>query len=174
MCVIRIGGEQAEYLAINLLGRSYPACQDYWDGNWMRAEVEVVVGGFGSRVTGDLRTDELARFHEQFSRLQESLRGTAEFVTFEGWLSVRVVGDGRGHMRLQCEVRDEPGVGNTLIGHPPWRESLTEPIRYRDRCFQSAEGTSANLPRCVRPQHAGYNVSASRASSSDRSGSFSL
>lgn len=128
MCVIRIGGEQAEYLTIKLFGRSHPACQDYWDGNWLRAEVEVEATGFRGLVTGDLRTDELARFHEQLSRLQESLRGTAEFVTMEGWLSIRVVGDGRGHMRFECEVRDEPGIGNTLTCEFGYDQTFVPPI----------------------------------------------
>jgi hypothetical protein len=114
MCVIRIGGEQAEYLAINVLGRSHPACTDYWDGNWLCVEVEVVAGGFRGLVTGGVRTDELDRFHGQFARLQELLKGTAEFTTMEGWVTIRVIGNGRGHMRFQCAVRDEPGTGNTL------------------------------------------------------------
>jgi hypothetical protein len=128
MCVIRIGGEQAEYLAIHLLGRSHPARQDYWDGNWLRAQVEVAAGGFRGLVIGDLRADEFARFHEQFSRLQESLRGTAEFVTMEGWLSIRVIGDGRGHMSFECEVRDEPGIGNTLSCEFECDQTFVPPI----------------------------------------------
>jgi hypothetical protein len=37
MFIIRVGGEEAEFLAITLLGRSYPECTDYWDGNWLPA-----------------------------------------------------------------------------------------------------------------------------------------
>ena len=37
--------------------------------------------------------DELLAFHDQLARLQESLRGTAEFATMEGWLSIRVEGN---------------------------------------------------------------------------------
>jgi hypothetical protein len=128
MCVIRIGGERAEYLAIKLFGRQHPTCQDYWDGNWLRAEVEVVAGGFRGLVTGDLRTDELAIFHEQLSRLQESLRGKAEFATMERWLFIRVVGDGRGHMRFECELRDEPGMGNTLMCEFGYDQTFVPPM----------------------------------------------
>jgi hypothetical protein len=65
-------------------------------------------------VGGHIRADELAAFHGQMVALQRSLRGSAEFATMEGWLSVRVEGDGRGHMTCRCVIRDKPGVGNTL------------------------------------------------------------
>jgi hypothetical protein len=128
MCVIRIGGEQAEFLAITLLGRSHPGCTDYWDGNWLRAEVEVVAGGFRGLVYGDLRTDELVRFHEELSRLQETLRGTAEFMTLELWLTIRVIGDGKGHMTFECEVRDGPGTGNLLSCTLSYDQTFVRPM----------------------------------------------
>ncbi len=65
-------------------------------------------------ISGDLRAEELARFYEQLLRLQESLRGTAEFETMERWLAIRVAGDGKGHLAFRCIVSDEPGIGNTL------------------------------------------------------------
>jgi hypothetical protein len=128
MCLIRIGVEPDDYLAIHVLGRSHPDCTDYWDGNWLRAEVDVVVGGFRGRVTGDLRSDELAQFHEELSRLHESLRGSAELATMENWLSIDVVGDGRGHMTFECEVRDAPGYGNTLRCEFGYDQTFIPPI----------------------------------------------
>ena len=80
----------------------------------MTASVEVQAGGFRGSVGGHLRAEELVAFHGQLARLPESLRGTAEFATMEGWLSIRVGGDGRGHMECRWVVRDEPGIGNTL------------------------------------------------------------
>jgi hypothetical protein len=101
-------------LKIALLGRSHPGADDYWDGNWVRAAVDVQTGGFRGSVAGDLRAEELAQFLNQLAPLQETLLGTAEFETMEGWLSIRVAGDGRGHMEFRCVVRDQPGIGNTL------------------------------------------------------------
>jgi hypothetical protein len=114
MCEIVIRSEGDDCLTIALLGRSHPRATDYWDGNWVRAAVEVAAGGFRGKVGGDLRADELARFHEQLVRLQQSLRGTAEFETMERWLSIQGTGDGKGHMEFRCTVRDQCGVGNTL------------------------------------------------------------
>src|SRR5262245_7926626 len=114
MGAVAIRGESGELLTIAVLDRSHPDCVDYWDGNWLRAAVEVRAGGFHGAATGELRTDELAAFSEQLARLQESLQGEAAFDTMERWLSIRVTGDGRGHLEFRCVVRDYPGIGNTL------------------------------------------------------------
>jgi hypothetical protein len=114
MCEVTIRAEGGGFLNITLLGRSHPGAADYWDGNWLRAAVKVEAGGFRGSVSGDLRANELAQFLHQFAGLQKSLQGTAKFETMEGWLSIQVTGDGRGHMEFRCTVLDEPGVGNSL------------------------------------------------------------
>ncbi len=114
MCEVSIRCERGEFLTIVVQRRSNLDCTDYWDGNWVVVKVDVSVGGFRGSMTGDLRTDELARFLEQLVQLQVSLQGTAEFQTMEDWLSIRASGDGCGHMTFECTVRDQPGIGNTL------------------------------------------------------------
>ena len=89
MCTIRIGGEEFEFLAISILGRSHPDAGDYWDGNWVRASVEVAAGGFRGEVAGDL-AEELASFHREVARLAGSLAGEARLATMEEWLSIVV------------------------------------------------------------------------------------
>jgi hypothetical protein len=114
MCTIHIGGESAEYLTLEVLGRSYPGSTDFWDGNWLHTHVEVAVGGFRGSVEGDIRVPEFISFYEQLEVLYRSLEGAAEFSTLESWLSLHVVGDGRGHVVVNGEVQDTPGVGNRL------------------------------------------------------------
>ncbi len=114
MCEVAIRCEGGDFLTLTLLGRSHPGAADYWDGNWVRAAVEVKAGGFRGSVGGEFRAEELALFHDQLARLHQSLRGTAEFATMEQWLSIRVTADGRGHMEFRCALRDQPGIGNTL------------------------------------------------------------
>ena len=114
MCDVAIRCEGGEFLTIALNGRSHPGSTDYWDGNWIRASVEVLAGEVRGTIGGDLRPNELPAFYGHLAGLQESLRGTAEFLTMEGWLSFRVDGNGRWHMVCRCVIRDEPGIGNTL------------------------------------------------------------
>jgi hypothetical protein len=104
--MIRIGND-SQHLTITLLGRSHPGSEDFWDGNWVRAEIAVVAGGFRGTVGGDLRGEELDRFRDGLMRLNQSLHGEAELATMEGLLRVRVVGDGRGRIAVDFEVWDE-------------------------------------------------------------------
>ena len=40
------------------------------------------------------------------------MSGSAEFATMEGQLSLRLVGDGKGHIELRGELADQTGIGN--------------------------------------------------------------
>jgi hypothetical protein len=111
---ITVRSDGGDMLKITLFGRSYPDAVDSDDGNWLQTAIKVVAGGFRGSVACCFRAEELAEFHGQLARLQESLNGTAVFESMEGQLSVSVTGDGRGHMHLKCTIRDQPGIGNTL------------------------------------------------------------
>src|SRR4051812_5561709 len=89
VCSIRIGGDQAEYLALTVNGRERPDASDYWDANWLICTAEVVAGHFRGRLDRSLRTDELERFYQQVIPLYERLSGEAELSTMEGWLTLR-------------------------------------------------------------------------------------
>jgi hypothetical protein len=107
-----IGSLDSQYLLVRPLNRSQS--EDYWDGNWMNALVELAVGAFRGRFTANLRTDEFARFRSELESLYDSLSGSAEFHSMEEWLTIRFTGDARGHFDIRCTVRDQAGVGNTL------------------------------------------------------------
>ncbi len=109
-----LGKSTSEHLRIEVLRRTHPNATDYWDGNWVSVHVGVRVGGFDGRADGDLRAEELHSFREQLARLHATLKGEAVFRTREEWLSVRLVGDGRGHLDARGVLRDVPGTGNRL------------------------------------------------------------
>lgn len=111
---VLLGKGTSAHLRIEVLRRTHPAATDYWDGNWVSAHVVVRAGGFDGRADGDLRTEELLAFREQLARLHATLEGEAVFATMEEWLSVRLVGDGRGHVEAKAVLRDAPGIGNRL------------------------------------------------------------
>ena len=111
----RLGGETTEYVEVTILGRSAPDATDFWDGNWLLAEVRLRTGGFTGAFRASLRTHEIADFAAELGRLQTALGETAELRTMEKQLELSLVGDGRGHFQIKGEARDEAGMGNELL-----------------------------------------------------------
>lgn len=114
MCHIRIGEIEGEQLTLTLSGREVPDATDFWDGNWLRCTAEVASGAFRGRLEGSIRRDEIAEFHREVQVLHERLTGEAVFETMEAWLSIRLIGDGRGHIEARCRICDDIAFGNTL------------------------------------------------------------
>jgi hypothetical protein len=110
-----IGSLASEHLLVEPTHWEFPDAEDYWDGNWVYANVTVVVGGFRGSYEAMLRTEEFVRFRDHLGQLYGKLTGAAAFETMEHWLAIRVEGDGRGHFTAKCEARDQPGMGNKLL-----------------------------------------------------------
>src|SRR5262245_58655106 len=108
MGIIHIGGEQAEFLTLTVHGRSLPHATDYWDGNWLACTAEVSAGAFRGTLDGLLRNKDLSRFLERLQGLYERLTGEALFDTLDGWLDLRLIGDGRGHVEVEGQLVDDP------------------------------------------------------------------
>jgi len=87
---------------------------DYWDGNWVYATIRIAARAFRGEFEAQLRTDEFVGFRDRLRPLQQKLDGAAKFETMEGWLSVDIEGDGKGHFHAACEAVDRPGLGNRL------------------------------------------------------------
>ena len=111
---ILFGNQDTECLMVEILGRSYPNYTDYWDGNWLNARVVLSVGGFKGQIGNNLRAEEFLSFRDEIAKLNSTLSGKATFSTMEQWISINITGDGKGHVILKGQVRDQAGTGNTL------------------------------------------------------------
>lgn len=109
-----VGRLSGEHLSIRPLRRRFPDAQDYWDGNWLDAEITLRVGAFRGAYEAQLRTDDFSRFRDALRRLYDELTGDAAFLSLEQWLRLRLVGDGRGHIAVTCDAMDAAGLGNRL------------------------------------------------------------
>lgn len=108
------GQSERERIAVNVLSYERPISGDYYDDNWLLVAINVSVGGFSGRARAAFGAGELVRFSQQLHLLYDSLSGSAEFRTLEDQLSLTLVGDGRGHIRLTGEFLDDAGIGNRL------------------------------------------------------------
>lgn len=111
---LTIGSARSEYLRLQPLRRSHPERTDFWDGNWLVVTLDVRVGAFRATFPATFRTTDFGEFRRQLAALHHTLVGEAVLETLEEWVSLRIVGDGRGHLEVRGSVTDEPGLGNRL------------------------------------------------------------
>jgi hypothetical protein len=115
MIGFRIGRNDSEYLGVRITGRSHPGSQDFWDGNWVNADIEIDAGSFRGRYGAYLRAEELEGFRDALARLYSFDAKEAKFETMEKQLNIRITGNGLGHFMAECEALDQAGIGNRLI-----------------------------------------------------------
>ncbi|MFI5297520.1 MAG: hypothetical protein ACHREM_05425 [Polyangiales bacterium] len=80
----------------------YPQNDDYWDGNWVYADITIVSRAFRGGYEALLRTEEFVQFRRQLAELHGRVQGEAMYETMENWLRISVVADGRGHLAAKC------------------------------------------------------------------------
>jgi hypothetical protein len=109
------GQSERERIEAEVFGYERQRVGEYWDDNWLTVEIRVQAGRFRGNARAAFITDDLVGFVSQLRPLYETLSGSAEFKTMEGQLSMRLVGDGKGHIDLTGEVSDRKGgFGNHL------------------------------------------------------------
>jgi hypothetical protein len=112
--IFSFGQSERERIEIDVRGYERAPVDEYYDDNWLRVEISVQAGGFRGRTSASFITSELTKFLSELHSIFEKLKGSAEFSTMEEQLSLRLVGDGKGHIELHGVVADQAGVGNRL------------------------------------------------------------
>lgn len=124
-----VGFETSEYVAVEPTVPPAPPASDYWDGNWVRCNISVAVQGFRGSVDASLRREEFALFLYRVRALARDLRGEAVYETMEGCLTLKLRGDGRGHIAVSGVVMSSPGSGNRLeFALPEHDQSMLGPL----------------------------------------------
>jgi len=112
--IFSFGESERERIEIDVHDYERAPVGEYYDDNWLRVDIHVQAGGFRGSAAAAFTTGELTKFLSELQPLFETLNGSAEFSTMEGQLSLRLVGDGKGHIELHGVVADQAGVGNRL------------------------------------------------------------
>ena len=81
-----------------------------WDKNWVKTKVTVKGGKFSGQYSGDFMTVDFEKFKQELSRLYDNLKGTANFNDLEGYLELKITGDGIGHFVVDVKACDQPGI----------------------------------------------------------------
>lgn len=81
-----------------------------WDKNWIKTQVTIKGGKFSGQYSGDFMTVDFEKFKQELSMLYDNLQGTANFNDLEGYLELKITGDGIGHFEVDVKACDQPGV----------------------------------------------------------------
>src|SRR5437660_8865101 len=100
------GHSEHERIEVDVHGYERAPVGEYYDDNWLTVEIRVRTGGFRGKASATIITSELTKFLSELSPLHQTLSGAAEFKTMEEQLSLRLVGDGKGHIELVGEVSE--------------------------------------------------------------------
>ena len=105
-----IGHSENERFTVELLS---PSAKD--EGyDWITARAIIAVGGFHGDTQLMITLSDLIRFAEQLQRLNNKLKGEAEFTTIEDQVRIKLTTDGLGHITATGYLIDQAGTGNEL------------------------------------------------------------
>ena len=86
-----------------------------WDKNWIKTQVTIKGGKFSGQYSGDFMTVAFEKFKQELSQLYDNLHGTANFNDLEGYLELKITGDGIGHFEVNIKACDQPGVNASVV-----------------------------------------------------------
>lgn len=92
----------------------YKDADDDWDRNWLKALITVKGGKFSGQYPADFMTVDFRKFRGELMLLKDNYNGTAEFSGRDGYLELKIEGDGLGHFEINVIARDEPNYGGQL------------------------------------------------------------
>lgn len=85
LCLV---GENAKII-IRVNDREFPSSNDYWDGNWLKAHIEIEIPGFKASFPASLRNEDFASFLTGVIGIDDHLSGFAELKTMEDAIHLR-------------------------------------------------------------------------------------
>lgn len=104
---IKDGGN---YLKINPTGLiNYGSSKD-WDRNWIRAVISVQGGVFKGKYDADLTTFDFENLKQNLNSVYDNLKGKIEFRDLEGYVNLKIVGNGAGNFMANVVCNDKPGI----------------------------------------------------------------
>jgi hypothetical protein len=108
-----IGHRASDHIAIRVLKRENPHATDYWDGNWVDADVSIVLRPWQGTYQANLRTNEFANFSQELESLDDRSSWVATFSPMEPWRELALQLDSLGHIRLKGQAGPE-GFGRVF------------------------------------------------------------
>jgi hypothetical protein len=114
MATLKILGERASKLEIQVGGYTTAAPQDPYDANWLQCSVDVDVGRFRGAVEASFMTQDFIRLADHLRDVLGGSSRKASFRTMEEALSFDIEVDRAGRAKVTGQLRDIETDGCTL------------------------------------------------------------
>ena len=103
-----------DFIRIDVLKQNFPDAELDWDKNSVNCLVSVKCGGFSGNFSANLMSTNFDVFKKELEIVYENLDRNATFEGIESQVTIRVEGDGIGHLKTRCWLMDYVGIGNEL------------------------------------------------------------
>jgi len=81
-----------------------------WDKNWVKTKVFIKGGQFSGTYIAEFMTTDFEQFKQELFNLYDNLKGAANFKDLEGYLELKISGNGLGHFTIEVRAHDSTGV----------------------------------------------------------------
>ena len=100
-----VGGE-AGHITVEVVGYENPSAQGVPDANWLRARVQLKLGGCEMQAEAALTTHDLKRFLDELEAALSRLGGSASLATHEDSINLHIELTKTGRARVSGELRE--------------------------------------------------------------------
>ncbi|SHN74092.1 WapI family immunity protein [Cryptosporangium aurantiacum] len=115
MNTLIVGFPDTEHVALRVRGRAFPGATNEWDRSFVRVAIHVRAGAFAVDLDAALQVPDFHRFAAGLTSIDTTLAGTAVLQCLEEWITLTVVCEPNGRLRVAGEVADRAGGdGNRL------------------------------------------------------------
>jgi hypothetical protein len=96
-------------LRIEPIKYMFPDDQTDQGKNLVYTKIIINAGGFKAEYHAKIMTLDYEKFKQELRKLYNNLNGFAGFDCFDGYLTMKIQGDGLGHFTADCSASDNPG-----------------------------------------------------------------
>lgn len=109
---LHLGGQS---ISITVIGLLVIDATSNWDKNWLKTKISVQAGAFSGIYDADLTTFDFENFKQDLNSLYENLNSEIEFKDLEGYLYMKIKGNGLGNINAEISCSDDPGINAATL-----------------------------------------------------------
>lgn len=102
-------------ISITVIGLLVIDATSNWDKNWLKTKISVQAGAFSGIYDADLTTFDFENFEQDLNSLYENLNSEIEFKDLEGYLYMKIKGNGLGNINAEISCSDDTGINAATL-----------------------------------------------------------